>query len=448
MAGVPASVRLVVLTHDGGDRLERSVAALLALDWPADELEVVVVDNASADGAADRVRERHPEVRVLRNPTNEGFPGNNAALRDLDDVRYVGLVNDDAFVEPGWLTPLVGALDADAALGAVNGTLVFEPRFVDLVVEGEVRAPTWRDHRRLGVCISGLRVDGQDRWRSALMAEGGWGPEPGADGQVLEWTKGWSRLRVPVPTGSEVVAGSWAASILLSSPVRSVVHLDGGTGSVDVEVGPAPRWHEVEVAGTPFDVVNNAGNDVRPDGYGVDRGFGHRWDEWAASPSGAPAEPFAWCGGAVLLRPSYLRDVGLFEPGYFLYYEDVDLSWRGRARGWRYGYVPEARARHLHSASAGTASAVATRYTERNRLLTLVRNAPADVAARAAARYVTATASYARRGAATTTRWRLSALGGTVALLPAALSARHDLRARQVVGDAELRAGMVAGSPS
>ncbi len=84
----------------------------------------------------------------------------------------------------------------------------------------------------------------------------------------------------------------------------------------------------------------------------------------------------------MLLRPSYLDQVGLFEPSFFLYYEDVDLSWRGRARGWRYAYVPWAVARHVHAASGGVASALAMRYAERNRLLMLVRNAPPGMALR------------------------------------------------------------------
>ena len=100
----------------------------------------------------------------------------------------------------------------------------------------------------------------------------------------------------------------------------------------------------------------------------------------------------------MLLRPSYLEQVGLFEESFFLYYEDVDLSWRGRARGWRYAYVPAAVARHVHAASGGVASALAMRYAERNRLVTLVRNAPARLAAVAVAQFVTATASYALRG--------------------------------------------------
>ena len=91
---------------------------------------------------------------------------------------------------------------------------------------------------------------------------------------------------------------------------------------------------------------------------------------------------FAWCGGSVLLRPAYLADVGLFDDDFFLYYEDTDLSWRGRSRGWRYRYVPEARARHVHAASTGEGSPVFQHYVERNRLLMLVKNAPPRLACR------------------------------------------------------------------
>jgi len=454
------SVRLVVLNHDGGVQLERCVSSLLALDWPSDELDVVVVDNASSDGSADDVERRHPDVRVERNATNLGFPGNNAALADLSGVRYVGLVNNDAFVEPGWLRPLVDALDREEQLGAVNGTLLFDARFVEIRVEGPSASPGPRDRRRLGVRISGLRVDGEDRWRSALVLDGGWGPEPTSGGAVAEWTRGWARLAVPVMLGqAEATAagrsgrsGRWSVEVELSAVDAHLVRLDGGLGEVEVEVTTEPAWYRIEVAGQPFEVVNNAGNDLRADGYGLDRGFGVRRSEWATEAT----EVFGWCGGAVLLRPSFLEQVGLFEESFFLYYEDVDLSWRGRARGWRYAYVPEAVAHHVHAASGGVANPMAMRFAERNRLVTLVRNAPAPMAVRAVVGFTTATASYALRGPGPgdgpppgpIARRRLGALGLFLRALPAALGQRRRLRALQRVPDAELTAWFVPERPS
>ena len=86
----------------------------------------------------------------------------------------------------------------------------------------------------------------------------------------------------------------------------------------------------------------------------------------------------------MLLRPSYLADVGLFDEHLFLYYEDTDLSWRGRALGWHYRIEPTSVVRHLHAASTGETSPVFRYYNERNRLVVLVKNAPAALARRAA----------------------------------------------------------------
>jgi GT2 family glycosyltransferase len=99
----------------------------------------------------------------------------------------------------------------------------------------------------------------------------------------------------------------------------------------------------------------------------------------------------------VLLAASYLRDVGLFDEELFLYYEDVDLAWRGRERGWLYRYVPGSVVRHVHAASTVEGSSLFDYYNQRNRLLTLTRHADRNTTAKAIARYLLVTASYARR---------------------------------------------------
>ena len=119
-AAVPF-VRLVVLNWNGRDHLARCLDALGALDWPADRLDLVVVDNASTDGS-DGLVEGYPRVRLVRNDHNGGFVANNLALRDLDGVDFVGLVNADSFVEPGWLAALVAGIEADDRAGRGLGS--------------------------------------------------------------------------------------------------------------------------------------------------------------------------------------------------------------------------------------------------------------------------------------------------------------------------------------
>ncbi len=446
-------VRLVVLNFNGGHLVVRCLEALAKLDWPADRLDVVVVDNASSDGSDRVIEERFPTVRLIRNASNTGFPANNLALRELTGIDYVGLVNPDSFVEPGWLRALVAALGPDDGLGAVSARMVFAERFIDIELESPTFAPGAGDPRSLGVRISGLRIGGTDRWRDVQFAEGTWGIEHDRAGDTFHWTSERAVIRVPVSLPSSTspgVASRPTASLELAAEAPKQVVIRSGAIKQPVDVGREPRWVEVPLAGDPRDIVNNVGSIVFDDGYGADRGFLEPDDGQYDS----PAEVFAWCGGSVVFRPDYLADVGLFDERFFLYYEDTDLSWRGRRRGWRYRYVPDAVVRHVHAASTGEGSPTFQHYVERNRLLMLVKVAPRDLAIRAVWRYLLVTLSYARRDIVRPvlgrhrprpeqSRRRVRSLVGFVRLLPAMLVDRRCIRRRATVPDRDLRAWFV-----
>ena len=85
------------------------------------------------------------------------------------------------------------------------------------------------------------------------------------------------------------------------------------------------------------------------------------------------------------MRTAAGRAVGWFDDDFFLYYEDTDLSWRLRSRGWPIRYEPTAVLRHLHSASSTEWSPLWIFHVDRNRLLMLTKNATAPVALRAVA---------------------------------------------------------------
>jgi GT2 family glycosyltransferase len=105
-----------------------------------------------------------------------------------------------------------------------------------------------------------------------------------------------------------------------------------------------------------------------------------------------PGEVFGFCGGAALLRTSALTGIGGVPAEFFCYYEDTDTSFRLRLAGWQIVPVPAARVTHGHGASAVHGSREFHRWNERNRLLMLIRCAPARVAVRELARVVVITA--------------------------------------------------------
>jgi GT2 family glycosyltransferase len=118
--------------------------------------------------------------------------------------------------------------------------------------------------------------------------------------------------------------------------------------------------------------IQNAGSLLLSDGSGADRGF-HQQDHGQFD---SREEVFGACGAAVLYRREMLEDVGMFDETFFNYYEDTDLSWRMRLRGWKVIYEPRAVVHHVHAGTSGEWSPFFTFHVDRNRLFMILKNAP------------------------------------------------------------------------
>lgn len=425
-------VRVVVVNFDGGQVTIDCLRSVLATDWPADRLDVVLVDNGSLDDVVERVRAELPQVTVIEPLANTGFAGGcNLGIRAPGRWDFVALINNDAVVDPGWLRPLVAELADGPRVGATCPKLLFDGQYVEVRVDVPDAAPIGRDRRQLGARFTGVRIDGRRSDRLITVDEGFFPPERPrlSDGEEVAWTS-WKHGRIRVRVDDGVVPAKLRLRIAADPP--RPVSLASDTDQVHLVARPKPTWHEIELGGEPFNVINNAGSALYPGGFGGDRGFLERDDGQYDEPS----EVFAWCGGAVVLRRDYLDDVGLFDERLFLYYEDTDLSWRGRLRGWTYRYVPSSVVRHRHAQSAGVGSAVFQYQVQRNLPLVLAKNAPLGMAARAGLRLVAAAADVSVRGVALrpfTVRppllrpaahhWRV--LAGYARLLPAMVAARR-----------------------
>jgi hypothetical protein len=110
-------------------------------------------------------------------------------------------------------------------------------------------------------------------------------------------------------------------------------------------------------------ILNSTGIELNEAGMGWDRGFG-RVDHAAFD---EPAEVLGVTGGAMCLRATALRQVGAFDPAYFAYYEDLDLSVRLWEAGYRLVYAPQAKLYHRFSASLGNESPLKTLLMLSNR---------------------------------------------------------------------------------
>ncbi|MEJ2746124.1 MAG: glycosyltransferase family 2 protein, partial [bacterium] len=80
--------------------------------------EIIVVDNGSDDGSAERIAGAFPDVQIVRIPSNLGYAGgNNVGIREAlkRGAEYVLVINNDCTVAPGAVVKMVAAARTKAA---------------------------------------------------------------------------------------------------------------------------------------------------------------------------------------------------------------------------------------------------------------------------------------------------------------------------------------------
>ena len=108
-------VSVLVLGYNNLVYLDDCFSSILAQEGPS--FEVLYIDNASADGSADYVREHFPRVKICQNSSNAGYAGGNNFGAKSARGEYLLIVNPDVHANAGWLPSLVGFAQERKLLG-------------------------------------------------------------------------------------------------------------------------------------------------------------------------------------------------------------------------------------------------------------------------------------------------------------------------------------------
>jgi len=112
----PGLVSVVLVNFRGPDDTIAAVAALREMDWPAERLEIVVVENGSGDDSAARLDGL--DVNLVVSAENHGFAGGcNLGVQHASG-EFVAFLNNDAKPHREWVSAAIARFD-DAAIGAV-----------------------------------------------------------------------------------------------------------------------------------------------------------------------------------------------------------------------------------------------------------------------------------------------------------------------------------------
>jgi GT2 family glycosyltransferase len=117
-------VSIITVNYNGIDYLDDLYQSLTKVTYP--NCELILVDNASADGSVQFVKDNYPEVRIIENPDNYLFArGNNVGIRAAKG-EIICLLNNDVKVSPDFLEIIVQEFEENQEMAAC------QPKVLDL----------------------------------------------------------------------------------------------------------------------------------------------------------------------------------------------------------------------------------------------------------------------------------------------------------------------------
>lgn len=117
-------ISIIIVNWNTCDLLRRCLASIKA--HGADlALEIIVVDNASADDSVAMVRREFPQVRLIVSPENLGYTGGNNLGAQEVGGRYLLILNPDTEIVGDALPQMAAYLDAHPGVGVVGPQLLY-----------------------------------------------------------------------------------------------------------------------------------------------------------------------------------------------------------------------------------------------------------------------------------------------------------------------------------
>lgn len=116
-------VSIIILNYNAGDLLLDCIDSIQKSRY--DNVEIIVVDNASKDNSHKKCKEKFPIIKLIENYENLGYcEGNNVGLRAANG-QFVVILNPDTVVDPSWLDELLEAY-------RTNGDGIYQPKFLSI----------------------------------------------------------------------------------------------------------------------------------------------------------------------------------------------------------------------------------------------------------------------------------------------------------------------------
>ena len=124
------AILIIVVTWNKKDYVIELLSSLASLTYPADQLDIIVVDNASTDGTVEALKKQFPEIKLLCNSENLGGTGGfNTGLawafkQPEHQYDYLWLLDNDVQVHKNALIELVNILQQNKDIAIAGSTMM------------------------------------------------------------------------------------------------------------------------------------------------------------------------------------------------------------------------------------------------------------------------------------------------------------------------------------
>jgi GT2 family glycosyltransferase len=116
---------IIIVSYNTKQLLEECLQSLAEAEQPANGAEIIVVDNASADGSQAMVRKKFPDVHLLANAENVGFSTANNLGAAVAEGRVLLFLNSDTRLAKEALVQPLDYLEAHPQVGAITVRLYY-----------------------------------------------------------------------------------------------------------------------------------------------------------------------------------------------------------------------------------------------------------------------------------------------------------------------------------
>ena len=150
-------ISVIVLNFNGKRFLKDCLDSLLSLNYPKENLEIILVDNASSDGSVEFAGFNYKDVKIIKNDRNYGFAkGNNIGARQASG-QYIAFLNNDMKVDENWLSELIKPIlesESNEVVCAGSKILNWDGQKIDFV-EGTMNFYGHGDQKYFGIDYAG-----------------------------------------------------------------------------------------------------------------------------------------------------------------------------------------------------------------------------------------------------------------------------------------------------